>query len=324
MQKKIYLPNTSVILFWLFIIIAYILMCYVTKNNDNQSNLIFYLIFAFNAWAYYYRLCYFVVLDEKGIYKKWLFLPKKLQYHYHEIDYGIHTQGEKTKHLQLKPKNKLAKPCIILLDNLQNPDKLLQDIAQYIPIQHETEKSNPVESEIGSRPLIICIGAFFLMFVSLAIKSELLQGFYLYREVWQWFLFWIIVAIIANYFFFKRDKKNQYVILTSLIVGVFSGVILSDFNLAFGRYLCEKNYHTSQTVTLKLIEQNEEHQRWQIITSEQNTLPFKEHHFSVYQNDKLILKPNVKNQALYQVEIYQTKLHDIYIKNDVFFNPKSR
>lgn len=310
MEKKIYLSNKTN---HYFIIVVFVFIFIMLDNIIHQ------IICCILYMIQLYQMNLSIILDEKGIYKKWLFFPKKLQYHYHEIDYGIHTQGEKTNRLQLKPKNKLAKPCIILLDNLQNPDKLLQNIAEYIPIQHETEKSNPVESKIGARPMIVCIGAFFLMFVSLAIKSELLQGFYLYREVWQWFLFWIIVVIIANYFFFKRDKKNQYVILTSFIVGVFSGVILSDFNLAFGRYICEKNCHHSQTITLKLIEQNDKRQHWQIITTEQNTLPLKKYDFFVYPNEKQILKPNLKNHDLYQVEIYQTKLNDIYIKNDVFF-----
>lgn len=313
MEKKIYLPNKTN---HYFIIVVFVFIFIMLDNIIHQ------IICCILYMIQLYQMNLSIILDEKGVYKKWLFLPKKLQYHYHEIDYGIHIKGEKTNRLQLKPKNKLAKPCIILLDSLQNPDKLLQNIAEYIPIQHETKKSNPVESEIGSRPMIVCLVAMFLIFVSLAIKSELLQGFYLYREVWQWFLFWIIVAIITNYFFFKKDKKNQYVILTSLIVGVFSGVILSDFNLAFGRYICEKNCHHSQTVTLKLIEQNDKRQHWQIITTEQNTLALKKHDFFVYPNEKQILKPNLKNHDLYQVEIYQTKLGDFYFQSDIFYDKK--
>lgn len=315
MQKKIYPSNKTN---HYFIIVVFVFIFIMLDNIIHQ------IICCILYMIQLYQMNLSIILDEKGVYKKWLFFPKKLQYHYDDIEHGIHTKSEKTSSLTLKPKNKLATPCTISLDNLQNPDKLLQDIAQYIPIQHETEKSNPVESEIGSRPLIICIGAFFLMFVSLAIKSELLQGFYLYREVWQWFLFWIIVAIIANYFFLKRDKKNQYVILTSFIVGVFSGVILSDFNLAFGRYICEKNCHHSQTITLKLIEQNDKRQHWQISTTEQNTLALKKHDFFVYPNEKQILKPNLKNHDLYQVEIYQTKLGDFYFQSDIFYDRNTK
>lgn len=101
-------------------------------------------------------------------------------------------------------------------------------------------------------------------------------------------------------------------------------MILSDFNLAFGRYICEKNCHHSQTIMLKLIEQNDKRQHWQIITTEQNTLALKKHDFFVYPNEKQILKPNLKNHDLYQVEIYQTKLGDFYFQSDIFYDRNTK
>lgn len=119
------------------------------------------------------------------------------------------------------------------------------------------------QNDIGKYALILLGLSAFILLTALLIPIFLLKSPHFAVESYVWIIPCFIVAIILSFVVIRREDKS-YSFITSILVGSILGACLYFFVLQINRFYSELAPQKNFIVELKLIDQNDDYQTWQL------------------------------------------------------------
>lgn len=330
MEQKTFYPKTSIHLVLLMIVICsvyeiYHFMVHGKLNNLNNMAMPFWAITFF---IMYYRQSLSYIVTETGIYSKFLFFAPQLKIAYDDIkEIALVNETRHVKLLNIQHLWIISKQFTSLrieLNYLKDAEQFIEEIRQYIDIEEKAFDSYGSQS-VEYRPVYILIISIFLILITLCFDHFMIQAWHTSSEyMFTWFVIGIILTSIVCYYVCKQDKTNQVVLVSSIMVGIFAGAIVTYFALSIQRYINEQRNIAPQVVVMELVEQKERYQKWKVVSENAKQFRFQDGYFLVHKDWKQGYNEQLQQGKHYQIEIYQSEWNDIYFKPNAFFDVKVR
>ncbi|WLF85019.1 hypothetical protein [Moraxella sp. ZY210820] len=327
MEQKTYYPKTSIHLVLLMIVICSVYEIYHFMVHGKLNNTAMPLL-AITFFIMYYRQSLSYIVTETGIYSKFLCFAPQLKIAYDDIkEIALVNETRHAKLLNIQHLWIISKQFTSLrieLNYLKDAEQFIEEIRQYIDIEEKILDSYASQS-IGNIPVYILLVSIFLMFVTLWFDHSIIQAWHTSSEyMFTWFTIGIILTSIVCYFVCKQDEKNKAVVISSIVVGIFAGAMVTNFALSIQRYINEQRNITPQVVVMELVEQKERYQKWKIVSENAKQFRFQDGYFLVHKDWKQGYNEQLQQGKHYQIEIYQSEWNDIYFKPNAFFDAKVR
>jgi len=143
---------------------------------------------------------------------------------------------------------------------------LVQDWQLAKPLVEEEFPAQPLviaQNDIGKYALVLLVVSLLIGLIAFCTPMLILQSLHFGIESYLWMIPCFMFAIGLSFFLIRQEAKS-YPFATSILVGLVLGPSLYFLALQINRFYSESVPQKTWTVELKLIEQKERYQTWQL------------------------------------------------------------
>lgn len=143
---------------------------------------------------------------------------------------------------------------------------LVQDWQLAKPLVEDEFSAQPLviaQNDIGKYALVLLVVSLLIGLIAFCTPMLILQSLHFGIESYLWMIPCFMFAIGLSFFLIRQEAKS-YPFATSILVGLVLGSSLYFLALQINRFYSESVPQKTWTVELKLIEQKEHYQTWQL------------------------------------------------------------
>lgn len=119
------------------------------------------------------------------------------------------------------------------------------------------------QNDIGKYALVLLVISLFVVVIAFFTPVFILKSLHFGVESYFWMIPCFIIAMGLSFFLIRQEAKS-YSLVTSILVGLVFGSSLYFLALQINRFYSESAPQKTWTAELKLIEQNESYQTWEL------------------------------------------------------------